>query len=135
MSPDLVAARITLLAAFVLATPFAALAQTSPPKTARAVRIIGPAPRIDGVLDDAAWSQAPAISDFVQKIPIEGAEPSVTTEVKLLYDDDALYVGARLKRSDPGAIRTSITRRDGDSDAEVFIISLDTYLDRRTAYR
>ena len=109
-------------------------AQDAIPKVARAVRITGPAPRIDGVLDDPAWSQASAISDFVQKIPVEGATPSVATSVRLLYDDDALYVGARLLRSDPRAIRTSITRRDGDSDAETFIVSLDTYLDRRTAY-
>ena len=51
-----------------------------------------------------------------------------------LYDDDALYIGARLRRTDPNAIRTSVTRRDGESDAEVFTVSLDTYLDRRTAY-
>jgi hypothetical protein len=54
--------------------------------------------------------------------------------VRLVYDDDALYVGARLRRDDPRAIRTSVTRRDGQSDAEVFTVSLDTYLDRRTAY-
>ena len=80
------------------------------------------------------WAQAPVIADFVQKIPVEGASPSVPTEVRILYDDHGLYVGARLKRPDPNAIRTSITRRDGDSDAEVFTISLDPYLDRRTAY-
>src|SRR5688500_2067394 len=39
-----------------------------------------------------------------------------------------------MRRPDPEAIRTSITRRDGESDAEVFIVSLDTYLDKRTAY-
>ncbi len=70
----------------------------------------------------------------MQKIPIEGAAPSVATEVRLLYDNEALYVGARLHRANPRAIRTSITRRDGDSDAEQFTVSLDTYFDRRTAY-
>ena len=39
-------------------------------KTARAVRITGEVPRIDGNLDDPAWSRAPVISDFVQKIPV-----------------------------------------------------------------
>src|SRR5688500_8198290 len=39
-----------------------------------------------------------------------------------------------MRRPDPEAIRTSITRRDGESDAEVFTVSLDPYLDRRTAY-
>ena len=111
-----------------------ASAQSPVTKSARAIRVTGVAPSIDGRLDDPAWAQAPVISDFVQKIPVEGAAPSVVTEVRLVYDDDALYVGARLRRSDPASIRTSVTRRDGDSDAEVFTISLDTYLDKRTAY-
>lgn len=80
------------------------------------------------------WALAEPIADFVQKIPNEGVAPSVETEVRLLYDDRALYVGARLKRKDPTAIRTSITRRDGESDAETFTVSLDTYNDKRTAY-
>ena len=109
-------------------------AQVVPAKSARAVRVTGSAPRIDGSLDEAVWGSAPVIADFVQKIPVEGGEPSVATEVRLLYDDHALYVGARLRRPDPGAIRTSVTRRDGESDAEVFTVSLDPYLDRRTAY-
>ena len=109
-------------------------AQVVPSKSARAVRLTGSAPRIDGVLDDAAWNAAPVISDFVQKVPVEGASPSVATEVRLLYDDHGLYVAARLKRPDPSAIRTSVTRRDGESDAEVFTVSLDPYMDRRTAY-
>ncbi|MBC8088033.1 MAG: carbohydrate binding family 9 domain-containing protein [Phycisphaerae bacterium] len=103
-------------------------------KHARAARLTGAAPGIDGTLDEAVWSQAQPITDFVQKIPIEGATPSVSTEVRVLYDDHAIYLGARLFRKDPAAIRTSITRRDGESDAETFTMSLDTYLDRRTAY-
>ena len=123
---------VTLAA--ILITPLSLLAQAPNAKTARAVRIDGVAPRIDGVLDDAVWNSARVITDFVQKIPNEGAEPSEITEVRLLYDNDALYIGARLRRRDPSAIRTSVTRRDGDSDSEVFTVSLDTYLDRRTAY-
>jgi hypothetical protein len=122
------------LAVASLVVAQAGIAQTASQKTARATRLTGQPPRIDGALDDAVWSSTPAITDFVQKIPVEGATPSVTTEVRLLYDDHGLYVGARLLRSDAHAIRTSITRRDGDSDAEVFTISLDTYYDRRTAY-
>lgn len=103
-------------------------------KHARASRLSGSSPDIDGSLDDAAWAKAEVISDFVQKIPIEGASPSVRTEVRILYDDNAIYVGARMRRDNPKVIRTSITRRDGESDAETFTVSLDTYLDRRTAY-
>jgi hypothetical protein len=125
---------VALAAVFALAVPSALRAQAPSTKVARAARITGAAPHVDGALDDAAWSNAPVISGFVQKIPNEGMEPSEATEVKILYDDDALYVGARMRRRDPSSIRTSVTRRDGDSDAEVFIVSLDTYLDKRTAY-
>ena len=123
-----------LTAGIVCAAAAPAHAQDGGAKIARAVRVEGASPRIDGTLDDDAWARAPAISDFVQKIPREGASPSVDTEVRLLYDDEALYIGARLRRPDPDAIRRSITRRDGESDAEVFTVSLDPYLDRRTAY-
>src|SRR5688500_12886726 len=126
--------RRTVFTGATLVIPFCLDAQVTPTKTARATRIVGSAPRIDGELDDAAWQRATVISDFVQKIPVEGAEPSVATEVRILYDDHSLYVGARLRRPDPNVIRTSITRRDGESDAEVFTVSLDPYLDRRTAY-
>jgi hypothetical protein len=122
------------VAAMLGAFPAFGVAQVLETKSARAVSIAGPAPSIDGSLDDEAWTRAPVIADFVQKVPNEGGAPSVRTEVRLLYDDAALYVGARMLRSDASAIRTSITRRDGESDAEVFIVSLDPYLDRRTAY-
>ncbi|MEO7362383.1 MAG: DUF5916 domain-containing protein, partial [Gemmatimonadaceae bacterium] len=138
------ATRFLIAAAASMTITHSAFAQSTPPRTpttdsaalkhAQARRVNGAAPRIDGSLDDAAWTQAQTITDFVQKIPVEGAKPSVVTEVRLLYDDHALYVGAKLRRSDPHAIRTSITRRDGESDAETFTVSLDTYLDRRTAY-
>src|SRR5262245_18782899 len=88
-------------------------------KSARATRT-SEVPRDDGRLDDAGWATASVVSDFVQKIPNEGSTPSERTEVRLLYDDEALYVGARLRRSNPEAIRRSVTRRDGTSDAEEF---------------
>ena len=124
-----------LVAALTLFSPAGvAVAQEPATKSALAVRVTAASPHIDGVLDEAAWSSAEPITDFVQKIPVEGSAPTVMTEVRLLFDDEALYVGARLRRADPEAIRTSITRRDGESDAEVFTLSLDPYLDRRTAY-
>lgn len=110
------------------------VAAQSVPKLTRASRLTGPPPQVDGLLDDAVWATAPIISDFVQKDPDEGKAPSVGTQVRLLYDDDALYVAARMFRPDARAIRRSISRRDTDSDAEVFMISLDPYLDRQTGY-
>src|SRR5687768_204954 len=59
---------------------------------------------IDGSLDEAVWSEAPAVSAFTQRDPQEGAAPSEPTEVRLAYDDQALYVGARMLDSTPKGI-------------------------------
>ncbi len=130
----LISSRALILLTALTASVDDAMAQPSSLPTARATRISGSAPRVDGHLEDPAWSLAAPLRDFVQKIPVEGATPTVATEVRILYDDAALYVGARLFRDDPQSIRRSVTRRDGESDAEVFTVSLDPYLDRRTAY-
>src|ERR1041384_4142005 len=125
---------IQLCVAFTVGVAQAQIAAPSLSKTAQAARLRSSPPRIDGALDDSAWSAAIPVSDFVQKLPVEGGLPSERTEVRFLHDDDALYIGARMYRKDPRSIRRSVTRRDGDSDAEVLAVALDTYFDRRTAY-
>ncbi|HEX8320235.1 DUF5916 domain-containing protein [Longimicrobium sp.] len=102
-------------------------------KQARAVRVEGRPPAIDGRLDEAAWAQATPISDFVQKLPTEGAAPTADTEVRFLYDAAYVYVGARMRAAAEG-IRAPITRRDNGILAEFIRVSFDTYQDRRTAY-
>ncbi len=74
------------------------------------------------------------MTDFTQQRPLEGAEPSERTELRIVYDDAALYVGARLYRRDPSTIPRSVSRRDGFANAERITVVLDTYLDRRTGY-
>ncbi len=104
-------------------------------KQATAVRIAPGAIRLDGILDDAVWLQAPAIRDFVQKEPQEGAPPAEATEVRFAWDDTALYVGARMESRQPSAIQAPMGRRDSvDAQSEHILVSLDTFLDRRTAY-
>ena len=73
----------------------------APHKQVRAVRLQRAAITVDGKLDDAAWAQAVWISDFVQKRPREGAPPSDSMRIAILYDDDAVYVGARMFSRDP----------------------------------
>jgi len=86
---------------------------------------------MDGALDESAWSAARAIADFVQREPIEGAAPTDPTDVRIVYDDDAIYIGARMRSS--GGVRAPLGRRDEDAQAEHILVSFDTYLDRRTA--
>jgi hypothetical protein len=104
------------------------------PKAATAVRVDSGAIRLDGRLDEAAWQRAEAVTDFVQKEPVEGASPSQRMEVRFVFDDAVLFVGARMYSADPSAIQAPMGRRDNVEQAEYIQLSLDTYLDRRTAY-
>jgi len=91
--------------------------------------------RVDGRLDEAIWGQTAPVTDFVQKEPVEGVLPTERTEVRFVYDDKALYVGARMYSSGgASAIQAPLGRRDEGTLAEYVLVSLDTFLDRRTAY-
>ncbi len=103
-------------------------------KQVRASRLNGTTIELDGRLDDAAWAQASWISDFVQKMPREGAPPSDSMRIAILYDDDALYVGARMYSRDPAKLQAPLSRRDNTSQADHLWVSFDSYRDRRTAY-
>lgn len=119
-------------AASVVAT--IALAGSLESQTVQAVRIEGPSPRIDGRLVESVWRTAPAVAGFLQREPDEGMPASDSTVVRIAYDDDALYVGARMYSRSPQDIVSIVTRRDRETAAETFYVSLDTYRDRRTAY-
>src|SRR5687768_1907026 len=80
-------------------------------KSLQAVKAPQP-PRIDGVLDDAAWQEVPVAADFIQNYPAYGQSASVRTEVRIVYDDAAIYIGARLY-DNPALIRRQLTARDG----------------------
>jgi hypothetical protein len=105
-----------------------------PRKHLRAVRNSGAVPRLDGRLSEPAWSQAEFVGDFLQKEPDEGAPPTEATEAGFLYDDEALWIGARMHSAAPTAIPKLVSRRDEPGNTERIIVTLDTYRDRRTAY-
>ena len=90
--------------------------------------------KIDGQLDDAAWQRAQFLNGFTQREPREGEPATERTEFAIVYDEAALYVGARMRSTNPGAIRALVTRRDREGSSEQLIVSFDTYRDRRTAY-
>ncbi len=90
--------------------------------------------RIDGRLDEGVWTTAPAASTFVQGEPIEGAPAQHRTEVRVLYDEQALYVGARMYDDSPQAIARQLVRRDETGQFDFLELSLDPDLDLRTGY-
>ena len=120
------------LAGFALVA--ACLTGSAAAQTVEATRILGTPPRLDGRLTEDLWSSALPLSDLLQRDPNEGAPATERTEVRFAYDDDALWIGARMFSTAPGAIRALVTRHDREGSSEQLIVSLDTHHDRRTAY-
>jgi hypothetical protein len=112
--------------------PVFALCQS---KTLTSVKALQ-SPHIDGNLDDAVWQQAPIATDFIQYAPSYGAPVSARTTVKILYDNEALYIGAYLY-DDPELIRKQITARDGEQqqDVDYFSVFVDTYNDQQNGFQ
>lgn len=136
--------RVTVLAfclTSIMAVPAAAVQPTATNGTATttakrvtAIRAADGAIRLDGLLDETTWRDAKVAVSLTQREPNEGAAASESTSVAFVYDNDALYIGARLHSSNPSAIRALVTRRDREGSSEQLVISLDTFRDRRTAY-
>lgn len=91
--------------------------------------------KIDGLLDEEVWKNADPASGFIQNTPDEGEEPTQVTEVKILYDDFALYVGAMMYDTSPDSILKELGNRDDDElNAEKFRFVIDPYNTRQDAY-
>jgi hypothetical protein len=102
-------------------------------RTAVAVRA-AEAPRVDGRLDDAAWAAAPLSDGFWQVDPDEGEPGTEPTDFRVVYTDDALYIGVRAWDSEPERIVTRLARRDEDVASDWIIVAIDSYHDRRTGF-
>ncbi|MXY97097.1 MAG: carbohydrate binding family 9 domain-containing protein [Gemmatimonadetes bacterium] len=90
---------------------------------------------IDGRLDEPAWAAAMPATRFVQREPVEGAEPGEDTEVRVLYDDGAIYIGARMYDDQPDQIGRQLVRRDERGAFDLFSVSIDSNNDRITGYQ
>src|SRR5437899_4442225 len=98
-----------------------------------AVRIERP-PVLDGRLDDPAWRHARSVGGFTETDPQEGTSPAESTTVMILYDDAALYLGARLYDAEPAKISRRLGRRDDNTQSDMFYVDFDSYYDQRTAF-
>lgn len=106
---------------------------TSTKNTVFAVRI-KEAVTVDGILSESVWKNGHGISDFKQRDPVEGAQPSEKTIIRIAYDDEALYVGAHMLDSAPDSIVVRLGRRDSDVNADRFLFFIDPYYDRRSGF-
>jgi hypothetical protein len=103
-------------------------------KTVRIQRAAQP-PVIDGDLDEETWQRAPLVDDFHQVTPVEGDAPSERTEVFVLYDRDALYIGVRMFDAEPELINARVLRQGqpiGSDDR--FFVHIDPFNNRRGGY-
>ncbi|HEX5633473.1 MAG TPA: DUF5916 domain-containing protein, partial [Gemmatimonadales bacterium] len=103
------------------------------PDAIRAVRAVSSI-SIDGDLSDPAWLQARVISEFTQREPKEGQPATERTEVRIVWDESALYVSAELFDSAPDSIIALLDRRDRFVNADRFTLMLDPYHDRRSGF-
>ncbi len=129
---------VALLAASVV-SPGVVVGQAPPgapgaAPVAHAVRVAR-SPIVDGRLDDPAWGEARVLGDFVQHEPFEGRAASERTEVRLVFDHEALYIGARMLDRNLGALVVGEARRDTDlANVDALLVILDTYRDGQNAF-
>ncbi|HLG02266.1 MAG TPA: DUF5916 domain-containing protein [Bacteroidia bacterium] len=84
-------------------------------------------PKIDGKLDEDQWLNAAIATDFIQNSPTEGASVSFQTEIKILYNNDALYIGAMMYDKQPDSIARQLGLRDQGLNADNIRFVFDTY--------
>ena len=92
-----------------------------------AVRTTSPI-EIDGLLNEEVWHNGNSITHFTQRDPNEGRQASEKSEVRVAYDDQALYVSAKLYDSCPDSIEARLGRRDSYDSADLFGFFVDLVL-------
>jgi hypothetical protein len=103
-------------------------------KSVQIVRTTTP-PVLDGQLDDPVWIVAAVVEDLHQILPNENDEPTENTTIYLLYDDDYLYVGARMHHDHVPQLATRLRQGEMYWGDDLFSVMLDTFNDQRNGYR
>ncbi len=115
---------LVLLSVFLFA--FSLNADNHNVKTIQAKYLTGKI-KIDGVINEPAWRDAPVATNFVQFEPDNGGKASERTEVKVLYDNSGIYIGAVMYDNAPDSIRMDLSKRDEDAIADIFSVSIDPF--------
>jgi hypothetical protein len=101
-------------------------AHPSAAPSVQAVRLNGTV-QVDGRLDEGIWESVPVINQLYQFRPTEGAPPSERTEVRIAFDDEAIYVAARMFDKEPARIVGRLARRDSETGSDYILIQFDPY--------
>ena len=103
-------------------------------RTMHAMRLEGPAPVIDGKLDEPIWRTAPIATDFVRSHPHPGTIAGQRTVARIAYDNEALYVGLRMYDSTPAGILAPFPRRDDETRSDWVFVEIDSRHDHRSGF-
>jgi len=120
---------VIALLALAFALSLSAGNGTDPQKKQMSATTAAIAPTIDGVMDEPAWMAAAPATDFIQNQPTPGAAPTQRSEVKVLYDNYGIYIGAQLYDTHPDSIAKELTERDNIGNADWFGVFIDAYKD------
>lgn len=90
--------------------------------------------KIDGLLNEKIWKNNFSSDEFTQRDPVENTKPTERTDVRIVYDNDAIYIGARMYDSFPDSIVANLARRDVDINSDMFEVFLDPYFDHLTGF-
>jgi hypothetical protein len=91
--------------------------------------------KLDAVLDEPAWARAEPATDFLQREPFEGEPATEKTEIRVLYDDEAIYFGATVYDPEPDKLIINTLKQDFDMSADDGVsFYLDTFNDDRNSY-
>jgi hypothetical protein len=125
---------VILLATAVAGAQTIPLTSPDGRKQTTAMRLTGTV-TLDGDLNEDAWASAPAATGFVQAEPQEGEPATESTEVRILFDEDHLYIGVRcLDRGPAGIVINEIRKDFAGRDQDTFEVLLDTFGDRRNGF-
>lgn len=89
---------------------------------------------LDGNLDEAIWQQASIATDFIQRAPDEGKPATEKTEVRVIYSNDALFVGIQAYDSAMDSVAATLFRKDGEAYSDWVFVNIDSYNDNRTSF-
>jgi hypothetical protein len=123
----------SLLLFSVLLISLPGFAQENIKKTMSATRVTVP-PKIDGILDDEAWKNSEIISDLIQHQPNPGKLSERNSEVKLVYDNEAIYIAAYFYETSPDSIMKELSKRDELGNVDYCAFIFDTYNDGINGY-
>jgi hypothetical protein len=125
---------VVATAAALLLSPVMVPAQNGAEKPVHVVNAFPVSGRIvlDGILNDEGWADVVPETEFTQRDPDEGEPATERTELRIVFDDSAIYFGVRLFDTEPAKIVRRLSRRDNYADADTFTVQLSPYRDRLT---